>query len=100
MSLVGTIVGGIFAALGLGLSVYSWYAATAEGKIIDGLSYAGPFFLVVGLYRVFASASAVRLPAIFRIIAVLIGVGVGYGNTALQKAIYPSDRVITASRQS
>ena len=91
------ILGLVFSALGLGITVYGWYAATSLGRIIDGLTYAGPFLVVVGLWRVLSAATAATPPAIFRIVAVGLGIAAGFGNTAVLKAVFPADQVVSTN---
>jgi len=97
MKIVAFIIGVIMTVVGVGLTGYSWYAATSEGKIIDGLAYAGPFFLVVGLWRTLSAATASAPPALFRILAVGIGIAAGFGNTSAMKAIFPNDQLISST---
>ena len=82
------------AGLGLGMSIYSWYMAHAMGRIVVGVAYAGGFLLIVGIWRVIAFASGMRPPFIFRIIAIGLGLAVGYGSVSALKAVYPSDQII------
>ncbi len=97
MKILMLIIGLVFAVLGLGLTAQSWYAASAQGKIIEGLAYSGPFLLIVGIWRTFASLSAIRPPTVFRLIAVGIGIAAGYGNTSVLKAAYPADQEISTN---
>jgi hypothetical protein len=99
MKLFILIFGILFACGGLGMTVYSWYAASAQGQIVPGLAYAGPFLLIVGAWRILAAGMA-SSPRALRIVAVLIGVAAGYGNGAVLKAAFPNDRVIASSSNS
>jgi hypothetical protein len=99
MKILVFIIGLIFAVLGLGMTGYSWYAANTEHHIIDGLAYAGPFFIVVGAWRILASGMAAA-PRVLRIFAVLFGIGAGYANCQVLKAAYPTDVVISSSNTS
>ena len=98
MKILMLIIGSVFALAGLCLTINSWYAASAEGKIFEGSAYAGPFLLIVGLWRIFASLSAITPPSIFRIVAVGIGIAAGIGNTSALKATYPGDQEISTSK--
>ncbi len=91
------IIGLVFVVLGLGLTVHSWYAACYKGQIVEGSAYVGPFLLVVGIWRLFSSAAAVTPPAILRLVAVGVGVAIGFGNISLLKATFPGDQNISAT---
>jgi len=95
MKIILFILGLVISVAGLGITVYGWYVAHTQGRIFDGLSYSGPFLLIVGLWRVLSSATAARPPAIFRMVAVLIGFAAGFGNTAALKATFPGDQIIS-----
>jgi hypothetical protein len=97
MKILLFILGLVIAVLGLGLTISSWYVADSEGRIVDGLAYAGPLLLIIGLWRVLSSATAATPPAIFRIIAVGIGFAAGFGNTAALKAVFPGDQIISTN---
>ena len=92
------IIGLVFTALGLWLTGQSWYAASVEGRIVEGLAYSGPVFLVIGVWRIFSSLAAIRPPSIFRIIAVGVGIAAGFGNTSALKAVYPADQDISSTK--
>jgi hypothetical protein len=94
MKIFALILGLVFGVLGLGLTAYGWYVASAQGRIVDGLAYTGPFLLVVGVWRA-VSAGMAGVPSLLRIVAVGIGIGAGFGNTAALKAIFPSDQIIS-----
>jgi hypothetical protein len=96
MKIAALILGVVFAVLGVCLTGYSWYAAAANHHIIDGLAYSGPFFVIVGAWRILASGMATP-PSLLRIVAVVLGIGAGYGNQQVLKAIYPGDQVISSS---
>ncbi len=96
MKIFVLIIGIVFAVAGVGMTIYSWYAASSEGHILNAIAYPGPFLVVVGAWRILASGMAAA-PRMLRIVAVLIGIGAGYGNTAALKAAFPNDQVIASS---
>jgi hypothetical protein len=91
------ILGVVFGVLGVGFTGYGWYVAGAQGRIFDGLTYSGPFLLIVGAWRVFSSMLPTPPPAVLRIIAVGIGIAAGYGNTTLLKTVFPGDQIISTN---
>jgi hypothetical protein len=96
MKILMFIIGAVFALAGLGLTGYVWYAASAEGHIYADLAYPGPFLLIVGAWRILASGMAAA-PSALRIVAVLIGIGAGYGNVQVLKAAFPNDHIIASA---
>jgi hypothetical protein len=93
------IIGVVFAALGLGLTGYSWYAASTSHQIVNGAAYSGPFFIIVGAWRIIAAGMTGATSAL-RIIAVVIGFGAGYANGQALKAAFPNDTVIEAESKT
>jgi len=96
MKIFTLILGVVFGVFGLGLTVYGWYVASAQGRIVDGLAYSGPFLLIVGFWRA-VSAGMASVPSVLRLVAVGIGIGAGFGNTAAMKAAFPGDQIISTS---
>jgi hypothetical protein len=97
MKLVILILGVVFLALGLFFTGYSWYVASTDHHIIDGLAYPGPFLIIVGAWRV-VSAGMVGAARMLRIAAILVGLAAGWGNAQALKAAYPSDTVVSADK--
>jgi hypothetical protein len=91
------ILGLVFGVLGVGFTIYGWYAAQSQGRIFDGLTYSGPFLAIIGVWRVFSSMLPARPPAVLRIVAVGLGIAAGYGNTAMLKSVFPGDQVISST---
>ena len=89
------ILGAIFAALGLGMTVYSWYTASKQGHIETALAFIGAAFLVSGSTRIITAASPARM---LRFVAIALGLAAGYGHVALQKAVFPNDSVIASTQ--
>ena len=96
MKIFVLVIGVIFTVIGLGMTGYSWYAASSEGHILDAMAYPGPFLIIVGGWRILASAMA-SAPRLMRIVAVVLGFGAGYLNAAALKTAFPNDQVIASS---
>jgi predicted phage tail protein len=93
MKLFNLIIGVVFLALGVYLTLQGWSAAPL-GRLESGV-YVGPFLAVMGFSRILRGISLLPPNVMFRYIALGIAVAVGYGDRAVVHQMYP-DAVSTS----
>ena len=97
MRIAGLIIGIVVLVVGLALTVWTWYRASFKGQIDEASAYAGPVCIVLGGLRMFRAAAVIPLQSLARIAVVGVAILIGYGNSALIKAIFPQDQVLTTT---